>query len=182
MRANQEIQSAGGPGSSLAEITGHGCTGSDGRGRELSVAGRRVPYPEARSLASSNWARSASNRESKPAVRIRSELHRLGLRFRKEYRIILPGAPVRADIVFTASKLVVFVDGCFWHSCPQHGRIPGRNSNYWEPKLENNVARDRRVDLELARAGWHVLRVWEHVPPHDAAVSIASVLKAGEYA
>lgn len=183
MRANQETRSAGAVNSTRFEAPDIECgrAGVGRRGRELSVAGQRVPYPEPNSRASSNWARSTSNRETKPAVSIRSELHRLGLRFRKEHRIILPSASVRADIVFTAARLAVFVDGCFWHCCPQHGRIPGRNSAYWEPKLENNVARDRRVDLALGQAGWRVVRVWEHEPSHDAAISIATLLEAGKH-
>jgi DNA mismatch endonuclease (patch repair protein) len=69
---------------------------------------------------------------------------------------------VRGDIAFTRLKLVVFVDGCFWHRCPEHGTTPSRNQAYWLPKLETNVERDHRVDAALVADGWHVLRVWEH--------------------
>ena len=83
---------------------------------------------------------------------------------------------VRPDIVFTRAALAVFVDGCFWHRCPVHGSSPKRNASYWEPKLDANVARDRRVDALLASHRWTVIRVWEHEDPRQAADRIASVL------
>jgi DNA mismatch endonuclease (patch repair protein) len=69
---------------------------------------------------------------------------------------------VRPDIVFTRARIAVFVDGCFWHSCPLHGRAPKSNVAYWTPKLEANRARDVRVDTALASEGWAVVRIWEH--------------------
>lgn len=69
---------------------------------------------------------------------------------------------VRPDIVFTRARVAVFVDGCFWHSCPLHGRVPKSNLAYWIPKLEGNRARDDRVNSALASNGWVVVRIWEH--------------------
>jgi DNA mismatch endonuclease (patch repair protein) len=83
---------------------------------------------------------------------------------------------VRPDVVFTRQRVAIFVDGCFWHSCPDHGNIPHRNREYWEPKLERNRARDRQVDLALAKSGWRVLRIWEHEPTQDAARKVARAL------
>lgn len=71
----------------------------------------------------------------------------------------LPGRP---DFVFRKHRVVVFVDGCFWHGCPKHGRKPGTNRIYWLPKLERNVARDRKVNRILRNKGWIVIRFWDH--------------------
>jgi DNA mismatch endonuclease (patch repair protein) len=71
----------------------------------------------------------------------------------------------------------VFLDGCWWHRCPEHGSTPRSNTDYWRPKLEGNVHRDRRVDAALAMAGWTVIRVWEHENP-DAASARVSELAA----
>ena len=69
---------------------------------------------------------------------------------------------VRPDFVFPRLKLAVFVDGCFWHGCPQHGTKPKGNAAFWRRKFATNVARDRLVTRTLRKAGWRVLRVWEH--------------------
>lgn len=113
--------------------------------------------------------RSANTR---PEVAVRAAVHRLGLRFRKNARPG-PGLP-RADLLFTRVRLAVFVDGCFWHRCPEHGVSPRTNSNYWKPKLDGNVARDRRNDQALEEAGWNVLRVWEHEDSQAAGNRIAA--------
>jgi DNA mismatch endonuclease (patch repair protein) len=68
----------------------------------------------------------------------------------------------RPDFVFPAARLAVFVDGCFWHGCPKHYTKPANNRDFWRRKLEANRARDRRVNRELKRLGWHILRIWEH--------------------
>jgi DNA mismatch endonuclease, patch repair protein len=80
---------------------------------------------------------------------------------------------VRPDVVFTRARLAVFVDGCFWHCCPEHGNEPRANSAYWNQKLSRNVARDKDVDLALSLAGWGVLRAWEHEPPAEVAERVA---------
>jgi DNA mismatch endonuclease, patch repair protein len=71
----------------------------------------------------------------------------------------LPGKP---DFAFRSARLAVFVDGCFWHSCPTHGRRPDSNQNYWLPKLARNKRRDQHVSRELRASGWTVIRFWEH--------------------
>ena len=115
-------------------------------------------------------------RDTKPEVALRSLLHRRGRRFRKDYRLDLADARVRPDLVFTRSRVAVFVDGCFWHVCPVHGREPTHNEWYWTPKLRRNVARDRIADAALAAAGWTVIRIWEHVPVEEAAVRVETAL------
>ena len=98
--------------------------------------------------------------DTKPEVALRSELWRRGLRFRKNHRVDLPDRRVRPDVVFSRCKVAVFVDGCFWHRCPEHASQPKANAEYWTSKLTATVARDRATDQALASAGWTVVRVW----------------------
>lgn len=115
--------------------------------------------------------------DTRPEVAVRSAAHRLGLRFRKNIRLQVDGLSVRPDIVFPSRRIAVFIDGCFWHGCPEHGNVPTANSSYWGPKLERNRRRDRLVDERLDLAGWGVLRIWEHVEPEDAAGIIAAAVR-----
>lgn len=115
-------------------------------------------------------------RDTPPELAIRKELHRQGLRYRVD--VPIPGVTrSRPDIVFTAAKVAVFVDGCFWHSCPEHGTTPTANRGWWEEKLAANVERDRRHDAELEAAGWIVLRLWEHEDPVMCADVIAEAVQ-----
>lgn len=113
---------------------------------------------------------------TKPEVQLRSALHRRGLRFRKDYPVRLDGRLIRPDIVFTRRKIAVFVDGCFWHCCPEHGRPPSVNTGYWSPKLQGNVDRDRLQTSLLQNDGWTVLRIWEHEPIDTAAERVIDLL------
>ncbi|MEV5006891.1 very short patch repair endonuclease [Streptomyces sp. NPDC055692] len=115
-------------------------------------------------------------RDTRPELAIRSLLHSAGKRYRVDFRVDLDGARPRPDIVFTRARVAVFVDGCFWHCCPEHGTQPGVNQAYWQPKLERNIARDRANDSALIAAGWTVIRVWEHEPPDQAARLIMGIL------
>lgn len=108
-------------------------------------------------------------RDTRPEKAVRSAVHGLGLRYRVGLRVICGEVKVRPDLVFTRSRVAVFVDGCFWHRCPEHGDEPKTNSDYWGPKLDANVARDRKVDRALRKAGWKVVRAWEHDDPDDVA-------------
>jgi DNA mismatch endonuclease, patch repair protein len=114
--------------------------------------------------------------DTRPEVALRRELHRRGLRYRINARPI-PQVRRTADIVFTRHKIAVFVDGCFWHGCPDHYRAPSTNSDYWQKKLARNVCRDRTTDELLAGEGWRVIRVWEHVPASDTASRIAELIR-----
>jgi len=116
--------------------------------------------------------------DTKPEIRLRSALHALGFRYRKDFPIRIDGRLIRPDIVFTRRKIVVFVDGCFWHSCPEHGRNPAVNERYWSPKLRRNAERDREQTRLLESAGWRVLRIWEHVPLDDAVATVTTSLTA----
>src|SRR5580693_6244119 len=117
--------------------------------------------------------------DTKPELALRHALHRLGYRYRKDYRLDLDsGRRVRPDIAFTARKVAVFVDGCFWHACPEHGSKPKANEWYWGPKLIKNVERDRVNDAALILAGWTVVRLWEHVPLDEAVTTVVTALTA----
>ncbi len=104
-------------------------------------------------------------RDSGPEILLRRELHSLGLRFRIQYRGI-PGTP---DIAFTRARIAVFVDGCFWHQCPEHGVMPKANREWWKAKLEGNTERDRRKDRALLELDWLPFHVWEHEDATGAA-------------
>lgn len=86
------------------------------------------------------------------------------------------GRPLRPDIVFTRARVAVYVDGCFWHGCPQHGTRPATRIGYWAPKIEENRRRDARQVGLLERADWSVIRIWEHEDPEFAASAIAAVI------
>jgi DNA mismatch endonuclease (patch repair protein) len=116
-------------------------------------------------------------RDTLPERAIRSELHRRGLRFRVD-RAPLPGLRSRADIVFGPARVAVYVDGCFWHSCPEHGTRPKANSDWWERKLDRNQERDRETDRALRKNGWEVVRIWEHEDPVAAANRVEATIRA----
>jgi DNA mismatch endonuclease (patch repair protein) len=80
--------------------------------------------------------------------------------------------------VFPGKQVAVFVDGCFWHGCPEHGNTPRKNVSYWSAKLARNRVRDRRIDAGLRASGWSVVRIWEHVPTADAADEVANQVRA----
>ena len=117
----------------------------------------------------------AKRRETAPELALRKVLHRRGLRYRVTYPV--PGQRRRTiDVAFTRHRLAVFVDGCFWHGCPEHGTAPRQNSEWWQTKLAANEARDRDTDVVLASQGWRVLRAWEHEDPEKVADEIQRLL------
>ncbi len=83
-----------------------------------------------------------------------------------------------ADVVFPRLRVAIFVDGCFWHGCPEHGTKPRRNAEYWETKIARNRARDADTDARLRAAGWTPVRIWEHEPPDQAADQIEQLIRA----
>jgi DNA mismatch endonuclease (patch repair protein) len=133
-------------------------------------------YPHPTTPAMTAVMRGNRRRDTKPEVRLRSALHARGLRFRKDYPIEIPGLRVRADIVFPRQRVAVFVDGCFWHACPDHGTQPRSNGGYWAPKLRRNQERDLRVNSGLVDGGWTVVRAWEHQPIDEVAAEVESVI------
>ena len=113
---------------------------------------------------------------TKPELALRRELHRRGLRYFVD-RAPLAGQRRRADVVFPRLRVAVYVDGCFWHRCPEHATDPTNNAQWWAAKLAGNVTRDRATDAELTAAGWHVVRVWEHEDPAAAADRVQAALE-----
>jgi DNA mismatch endonuclease (patch repair protein) len=132
--------------------------------------------PAASSHAVMKVMRGNRSRDTAAEVRLRSALHRSGMRFRKSYRISGVTGSVRADLAFIRQRVAVFVDGCFWHACPTHFNRPATNSDYWDAKIGRNQERDRRNTLLLTNEGWRVLRIWEHVPVDMAVQQIRSAL------
>jgi DNA mismatch endonuclease (patch repair protein) len=115
-------------------------------------------------------------RHTEPEMQLRRALWRVGLRYRLHGA--LPGCP---DVVFNRARVAVFVDGCFWHGCPQHGGVPRTNTVFWRRKIGVNTNRDRRVDGELVSLGWRVIRVWEHSvenTPDRVADRIARIVRS----
>ncbi|ORA38207.1 very short patch repair endonuclease [Mycobacterium aquaticum] len=133
------------------------------------------------SWASSDHARTAmranKSRDTTPELAIRRFLHAAGLRYRVNARPI-PQLRRTADVVFTRRRVAVFIDGCFWHGCPEHHRLPTANSEYWMAKVQRNSARDKDTDAKLRDAGWVVLRYWAHEDPQIVADEIRQTVLA----
>ena len=137
-------------------------------------------------MSSESWAsseavrasmRSNRSRDTRPEMALRRAAWALGLRYRVATRP-LPKVRRTADLVFTRAKVAVFLDGCFWHGCPEHHRAPAANSAYWSAKVARNHARDVEVDSLLTAADWKVVRVWEHEDPAEAARRVAAVVRS----
>ncbi|WP_277347704.1 very short patch repair endonuclease [Streptomyces barkulensis] len=115
------------------------------------------------------------SRDTKPEQTVRRLVHALGLRYRVSARPI-KNLRRTADMVFRPAKVAVFIDGCYWHGCPEHYVPPRTNPGYWSGKVAGNIARDRDTDQRLTEAGWTVLRFWEHESPDDCALEIAATV------
>jgi DNA mismatch endonuclease (patch repair protein) len=114
-------------------------------------------------------------RDTGPELAIRRLLHAAGLRYRVCLKV--PGAPRRTiDIAFSKAKVAVFIDGCFWHGCPEHGQEPTANRQWWIDKIKRNQERDIETTRLLEAEGWTVLRIWEHQPPLEAAGQVKEFL------
>lgn len=125
--------------------------------------------PEKRSAVMAQ-IRSKGNKDTE--LRLIAIMRAAGIRGWRRHQK-LPGKP---DFVFPVSRLAIFVDGCFWHGCPKHGRTPTSNVNYWEKKLERNRQRDRITAGLLRKQGWRVYRFWEHDLSHPDRVA-AKILR-----
>ncbi|HVT69969.1 MAG TPA: very short patch repair endonuclease [Trebonia sp.] len=143
-----------------------------------AAAEKGKPYPFTADAGRAANMRSNRRTDTKPETALRAALHAMGYRYRKDFRLDLPLRRVRPDVAFTRRKVAVFVDGCFWHACPDHGTRPKSNEWYWSPKLARNVERDRAADEALAQAGWTVVRLWEHVPLADAVAAVTAAVGA----
>ncbi|MCE1178960.1 MAG: very short patch repair endonuclease [Micrococcales bacterium] len=145
------------------------------------------PTPRQGSAAYTPWASSPAvrkvmqsnkGRDTGPELAVRRLVHARGLRYRISTR---PEPTLRrtADLVFTRSRVAVFIDGCFWHGCPQHRTHPRTNATYWADKIETNIARDADTSERLSAAGWTVLRFWQHEDPVAVAAAIERAVRPG---
>ncbi len=103
---------------------------------------------------------------------LRQEMYRIGLRYRIDYEVLKKPRRV-ADVAFPGRKIAVFVDGCFWHGCPEHATWPKRNAEFWRQKIEANRQRDADTNTRLRAIGWTALRFWSHESPAKAAAIVA---------
>ena len=119
------------------------------------------------------------SRDTKPELAVRSAVHRRGLRYRVAVR---PQPELRrtADLVFRKTKIAVFIDGCFWHGCPDHHTQPTANREYWSAKISGNIKRDKETNLYLKKSGWTVLRFWEHEDPETVADQVERSVRAAQ--
>ena len=137
-------------------------------------------------LPDDSWASSQATRKSmqanrsrdtKPELAARSAVHSRGLRYRVDARP-LPELRRKADMVFRKDKIAVFLDGCFWHGCPEHHTQPATNPEYWSAKIAGNMERDKDTNARLEEAGWTVLRFWEHDNPEIVAEVVERRVRA----
>lgn len=117
------------------------------------------------------------SRDTSPELELRSELHGRGLRYRVHDRPI-DNLRREADVVFRGPKVAVYVDGCFWHGCPEHGSTPKSNRDFWREKIQRNKERDRDTVERLEEEGWVAVRVWEHEDPVEAADRVEDVVRS----
>lgn len=132
----------------------------------------------ASSAAARNVMRANRRRDTTPELAVRRLVHAAGLRYRVDTRP-LPSLNRRADLVFTRARVAVFIDGCYWHGCAEHGTSPKTNAEFWRTKIAVNRARDAETDAALAAAGWDIVRAWEHEDPVVVAGRVIEAVKAG---
>lgn len=123
----------------------------------------------------------ARRADTKPEATIRRLVFARGLRYRKDYKPA-KGLKTRADIAFIGPRVIVYINGCLWHGCPQHATWPKKNAAWWREKIEANMARDARIDQELVKHGWIVLRIWEHEEPEAATGHFEQIVSASREA
>ena len=137
------------------------------------VAGRGVPAASSEAVRAT--MRANRGRDTGPELAVRRALHAMGLRYRVDHPLPFDRRR-RADIAFTRVRVAVFIDGCFWHGCPEHGTTPRTNNRFWSEKIARNRARDLDTTERLEAEGWVVLRFWEHEDPRPVARAIARVV------
>ncbi|WP_190080545.1 very short patch repair endonuclease [Streptomyces longisporoflavus] len=119
------------------------------------------------------------SRDTKPEVTVRRLLHAAGLRYRLQRRV--PGmARNTIDIAFPGPQVAVFIDGCFWHGCPEHATFPKSNPAFWREKINKNAMRDTRTTAHLESLGWTVLRFYTHEDPELVADQVAKVIRSAK--
>jgi len=141
-----------------------------------TFAGPRFAGRRAVSANVSERMARTGRRNTKPELEIRRLLHARGLRYRVDVQV-LAGVRRRPDLVFPTARVIVFVDGCFWHGCPEHATWPKHNADFWREKIETNRRRDRDTDERLLAAQWTVVHVWEHEDPLQASERIERIVR-----
>lgn len=136
--------------------------------------GTRAPAPS--SEASRHRMRATRQRGTKPEMAFRSALDQLDVHYGIDQSPV-PGLKSRPDLILEDVHIAVYIDGCFWHSCPAHGTLPKANGEWWRQKLEANRQRDARANDALTAAGWHVVRIWEHEDPIVAAKDLRDLVE-----
>jgi len=163
-----------------SELSGEPPAARDAILVKIDPPGARPGADRATSWATSPATRRAMQanrrRDTAPELAIRHLVHASGLRYRVDTRP-LPTARHTADMIFTRARIAVFIDGCWWHGCPQHYRPPSSNTSYWAAKVARNRERDKLADEALAEADWTVIRIWEHEPPELAANRIIRAVR-----
>ncbi|MEU7458020.1 very short patch repair endonuclease [Streptosporangium roseum] len=168
--------------------TGQGNTGHPQSAAAAAQMPRppQPPHPPKASETPGSWASTPAtrrvmqanrSRDTRPELAIRRALHAMGLRYRVARRP-LPHLRRTADLVFGPAKIAVFVDGCFWHRCPDHYAPPASNRAYWKAKIDTNTARDSQTTTTLQQAGWTVMRFWSHEDPSDVAARVAAQVRS----
>lgn len=151
---------------------------------DRNATGPSLTFAGPDSTAMTSSSKEASRRMKKvrrtgtsAEMELRRALHARGLRYRVDAPV-LSDKRRRVDIAFISARVAVFVDGCFWHGCPEHATWPASNADFWRQKIEANQRRDRDTDARLREAGWQVLRVWEHEDPEPMAMHIETLVRA----
>lgn len=140
------------------------------------MATYHVPaHPGSSGTAVSRRMSALKRKDNDAELAVRRLLHRAGMRYRVHYPV--PGVPRRTvDIAFPRARVAVFIDGCFWHGCPDHGTRPTSNAEWWSAKLGANMARDANTTGVLEQLGWTVVRVWEHERPAEVTEQVVAAL------
>jgi DNA mismatch endonuclease (patch repair protein) len=134
----------------------------------------RSRAPSASSPAVRRAMQAVLSKDTSPEIVFRKALHAAGLRFRKELRPV-PSLKCKADVVFIKQKLCIFIDGCFWHRCSVHFKLPKSNSDWWKEKIASVVERDTRQTKLLKDSGWTVVRFWEHEVRDDVSRCVETI-------
>lgn len=142
---------------------------------QKAASNERISKPTASSEAALARMKAAKPRDTAPEKALRSALHRKGLRFRIDEKPI-GSLNRKADIVFRSARVAIFVDGCFWHGCPNHRTQAKANTEFWAWKIKQNQERDLDTTTRLETAGWIVIRVWEHEDPEEVSKKIYDIV------
>jgi DNA mismatch endonuclease, patch repair protein len=134
-------------------------------------------YPRPKDAAATAVMRGNVRRDTRPELALRKALWRAGLRYYVDWPVRLAGRRIRPDVVFPRRKVAVFLDGCYWHGCELHWKVPQHNTDYWIDKIRRNRERDERTSSELSAAGWTVIRLWEHDDVTDAVKRVSAAVR-----